>query len=404
MKQQLSRWVQQVAASPQGYRLLALLFRFGLTPIFAFKHHRPLFAHWSKSKSARKSGKKRVILGLAKPANFNFVRGLAKQLDQHPDIDLYFANLSQEVQDDAIAQVIGNKEVVPFGLLPLIPCDLFITPKSTLFWNYPNSGLRVHTFHSPVSLHQVYTEGSFQGFDAFFCNGPHQLAELSGVMKARRQQKYKAFEVGSEIIDAYYANRKPFEKLDTLVYGPSWGPTSSVRLLGKEIIAAVLGTGVHLIFRPHPVSYLHDEEAVDDILKTFSQHPRFEVFDIQKGGRIAPEADGLISDFSGVAFEFALGYEKPVFFVDVPQKIMNPNWQQYWPEPGIEMRYREKIGRLAFSPEMLADQVADVRACPENFQSTATRHYNELVFHRGEAVAHAVQSTLEILGLPFKKN
>jgi hypothetical protein len=400
MKQLVSGWVQRIAASPKGYRLLSVVFRTLLSPHYWWKNRQAVSLYQKTISNATKSGHRVVIIGLAKPANFNFVRGLTEGLKKHPKIHLLFANLSPDVLATEIARVTAAESVIPFGILPLLTCDAFITPKSTLFWNRPRRGLRIHAFHSPVSLHQVYSEGSFQGFDVFFANGSHQVRELQGVMKARKQKTYRIFEIGSEIIDVYFADRQPFSALNTLVYGPSWGPTSSVRLFGKAIVAAVLDTGVKLIFRPHPVSYLHDKTALSEIEETFANHPNFSVFDIQKGGRIAPDADGLISDFSGVALEFALGYEKPVFFIDVPQKIMNPNWSAYWHEPGVEKTYRDKIGKLAFSPEMLGQQIMALKKAPETFKPMASQYYDELVFNRGQAADMAIRAVCELLQLP----
>ena len=36
----------------------------------------------------------------------------------------------------------------------------------------------------------------------------------------------------------------------------------------------------------------------------------------------------MISDWSGVAIEYAFAFEKPVLFIDTPQKINNPDCYQ----------------------------------------------------------------------------
>ena len=36
----------------------------------------------------------------------------------------------------------------------------------------------------------------------------------------------------------------------------------------------------------------------------------------------------MISDWSGVAIEYAFSLEKPVLYIDVPQKIFNPNFDE----------------------------------------------------------------------------
>ena len=55
------------------------------------------------------------------------------------------------------------------------------------------------------------------------------------------------------------------------------------------------------------------------------------------------EADILITDRSGIAFEYAFGTERPVLFIDTPLKEHNKNWRTLGIEP-IELQLRDKIG------------------------------------------------------------
>ena len=51
----------------------------------------------------------------------------------------------------------------------------------------------------------------------------------------------------------------------------------------------------------------------------------------------------MISDWSGVALEYAFVFYKPVVFCDIPKKINNPNYMDLKLEP-IEVSLRHKIG------------------------------------------------------------
>lgn len=393
----LMKWVNQLATYPRVYALMAFVFRVALAPYFFWKQAAVVRQFHAEMAAAKQRGLHVVLVGLAKPANFNFIKNLCGLMEADPNIQVFYANLAPELPPSAITKTTGAQKVVPFGVLPFLSPNLFLTPKSTLFWNRPRSGVLVHTFHSPVSLQQVYAEGSFQGFDAFFANGPHQIKELATYMPRRNQPVYQAFEVGSEIIDAYYAAKQPFNKLDAIVYGPSWGPTSSVRLFGKELIAGILDTGIQLTFRPHPASLVHDQFWIAEILKQFAGHPNFEYYDIGKGGRIAPETGALLSDWSGVAFEFALGYEKPVFFIATPQKILNQNWKEYHPNAGVEATHRNKIGRLAATSAAVVVQIKQLQAAPQTFRNEAQTAYNDLVFNRGLAAQKGYAAVKSLL-------
>jgi hypothetical protein len=57
------------------------------------------------------------------------------------------------------------------------------------------------------------------------------------------------------------------------------------------------------------------------------------------------ESDVLISDWSAMAIEYALGLGKPVLFVDVPPRVRNPNYAELGIEP-MEMRIRRELGTV----------------------------------------------------------
>jgi YidC/Oxa1 family membrane protein insertase len=60
-------------------------------------------------------------------------------------------------------------------------------------------------------------------------------------------------------------------------------------------------------------------------------------------------ADVLISDYSGVALEYAFGTERPVLYLDVPIKISNQRYTELGIEP-LELSLRSEIG-VVLSPE-----------------------------------------------------
>ena len=53
-------------------------------------------------------------------------------------------------------------------------------------------------------------------------------------------------------------------------------------------------------------------------------------------------SDLMITDWSGVSYEFAFGTERPVLFIDVPQKIMNEQYREIGIDP-IDISIRNKI-------------------------------------------------------------
>jgi YidC/Oxa1 family membrane protein insertase len=54
-------------------------------------------------------------------------------------------------------------------------------------------------------------------------------------------------------------------------------------------------------------------------------------------------SDILITDWSGIAPEYAFTTKKPVIFINTPMKIMNPDWQQIDISP-MDIWLRDELG------------------------------------------------------------
>ena len=86
-------------------------------------------------------------------------------------------------------------------------------------------------------------------------------------------------------------------------------------------------------------------ELIKTIKEKFGNNPNF----FLEEGVIPPEkfhkSVCLISDWSGISFEYAFTFKRPVIFIDVPKKILNPNFQSIHLEP-IEISLRTKLGHV----------------------------------------------------------
>ena len=65
------------------------------------------------------------------------------------------------------------------------------------------------------------------------------------------------------------------------------------------------------------------------------------------------EADLLVTDWSGIAYEYAYTTCKPVLFINTPMKVMNPEYQKIDTVP-LNILLREEIGR-SLQPDQMAD-------------------------------------------------
>jgi YidC/Oxa1 family membrane protein insertase len=98
-------------------------------------------------------------------------------------------------------------------------------------------------------------------------------------------------------------------------------------------------------------------------------------------------SDILVSDWSAMAMEYAMGLEKPVLFIDVPRRIRNPNWKELEIEP-VEASIRHQVGEV-LSPESLDEMPAAIErllATSGQFRDAVRELREQKVFRLGHSI------------------
>ena len=95
---------------------------------------------------------------------------------------------------------------------------------------------------------------------------------------------------------------------------PSWGKSAILSLYGSKIIEKLLETGYHITIRPHPQSFESEKELMDKLMAEFPNSNQLEWNRDSDNFEVLKRSDIMISDFSGVIFDFALIFEKPIIY------------------------------------------------------------------------------------------
>ena len=98
----------------------------------------------------------------------------------------------------------------------------------------------------------------------------------------------------------------------TVLLAPSWGKSGILSRFGAEFIRDLLATGYHIIVRPHPQSFTSEKELMDKLMAEFPENDQLEGNRDPDNFDALNRSDILISDFSGVIFDFSLVFDKPV--------------------------------------------------------------------------------------------
>ncbi len=252
----------------------------------------------------------------------------------------------------------------------------------------------VYVFHSLNSIHEVYQDGAFDHYDHFFCTGPHHRRELEMHFHRLGRRCPQLYDVGyyklDRVYQAYEKHRRT-NKSTKILIAPSWGDGNLLEEHGVSIIKQLLAMGLDVVVRPHPCFFLpiypRGIDCVNQIESKFKGEPNFTLEKSIVSELSFYESDLMISDFSGAAFEYALGTGRPVLFVDVARKTKNKNWRdlgldtfedkmRYQVGEVVEATEIERIGevveRLLSSRVAFVQQISDLRkTAVYNFNASA---------------------------------
>ena len=251
----------------------------------------------------------------------------------------------------------------------------------------------VYLFHSMGSTHMVDHENSFDHYDSLFCAGPHQVAEIRKRQEIKNLPARHLFDYGhprlEEVMELGRRYQPEKHELDphTVLIAPTWGEESIFNRCGKELIAVLLEAGYRVIMRPHYQSKRQTPDVIAAVRDAFSGHERFEYIDRMGETGSILRSDILVSDWSAMALEYAMGLEKPVLFIDVPPRIRNPNWKELGLEP-VEISIRQQLGRI-LSPASLEEApevIERLLAEPGQFREQVRELREQKVFRLGHSV------------------
>ena len=207
----------------------------------------------------------------------------------------------------------------------------------------------IYIFHSMFSIHSYLRKGAIDSYDTIFCVGKHHVNEILETEKIYNLKPKKLVEYGFGRLDTLLnekneINQNNFEK-NLIIMTPTYGKDNFLEICGIEIINILLDSNFKVLLRPHFRIFQETPELINKIKKTFEDHKNFRLED----GIISKEdfhsSKYLISDWSGISMEYAFVFERPVIYIDVPQKIMNDEMEKI-PLIPLEVSIREKIGFL----------------------------------------------------------
>ena len=202
-------------------------------------------------------------------------------------------------------------------------------------------------------------------YDAILLSGEYQVQDVRYLEKIRHLPEKELVKIGVPYMDEMANRLKSDLSIDphvrTVLLAPSWGESAIFKKYGGKMIEVLLETGYHVIIRPHPQSFTAEKDLLDQLMQTYPESEKIEWNRDVDNFHVLKRADILISDFSGVLFDFSLVYDKPIIYADT--EFDNSPYDAWWLEtPYWTFTALPRIGQK-LTPENLDTLKDMIEAC-----------------------------------------
>jgi hypothetical protein len=206
-----------------------------------------------------------------------------------------------------------------------------------------------------VGIDQMY---SIDYFDSILCTGPYQMEALRALEKKRGLPPKQALESGCPYFDVLMAQKKELStsvseshKQPRILIAPTWDVNGLLHRFGVDLIEPLARQGYDITIRPHPHSLIVEVDMIDSLKKALQKYNNVAWDESPWAFETLAKSDMMISDISGIIFDYAFTFEKPVitmkFEVDLSGSDANDLSKPVW-----ELGVLDQIGRQIMLHEL----------------------------------------------------
>jgi hypothetical protein len=256
----------------------------------------------------------------------------------------------------------------------------------------------VHILHAANDA-VIYRMFGLDHYDSVLLSGEYEIGQIRKLEELRHLPEKDLKVVGLTYLDAMAERRRAMKTTKdefTVLLAPSWGASSILCRYGEKIIESLVQTGFKIVIRPHPQSRISDKKVLDSLMARFPESEKLSWNFDNDNFDILSRSDIMISDFSGVIFDYSLVFDRPVIFADTSFDrspydaawLEEPLWTfEILPQIGIPLK-EEDFPRLR---EIILKTTAD-----ENLSAEIEKARRETWQYQGESARRITDYLIEM--------
>lgn len=333
---------------------------------------------------------------------YKYYKGIIEYILKNTNIAVHYITSDPNDQVFAISQsqprlkpyYIAEKRLIT--LMMKLDCDVMVmTMPDIENFHIKRSYVRkdieyVYVPHCIDSINMTMRTGAVDHYDSVLCVGKHQKEEITNTEAVYGLPHKTLVDWGYTLLDemrAQYAasahEDKPGKKI---LIAPSWQKDNIVDSCLEEILDTLKGLGYQITVRPHPQEVRLKQAYMEQLEAKYAADRDVEIQTDFSSNSTVFEADLLITDWSGITYEYAFTTLRPVLFIDTPMKVMNPEYEKI-NTPPINIWMREVIGAVVKPDELekLPEAVERLLSGRDEYRERIDRFVHEYVYNLGNS-------------------
>lgn len=355
---------------------------------------------------------KHVVFYSESSGFYKYFQGIIEYLLENTNIVIHY--ITSDPEDKIFELATSNDRIRPYyidekrliTLMMKMDADVVVMTMPDLEnYHIKRSYIRkdieyIYIPHGMDSLNLTMRTGSMDHYDSVFCVGKHQKEEIEKTEVAYQLPKKKLVEWGYSLLDEmrvdYAKMSHQNSEVKKILIAPSWQPDNIVDSCLEQILDNLKGKGYQITVRPHPQHVRHRGEFMEQLKVKYEQDRDVEIQTDFSSNSTVFEADLMITDWSGIAYEYAYTTQKPVLFINTPMKVMNPEYQKIDTVP-LNILLREEIGCSLNLDELgqISDKVQELLDHRDDYYEKIGNFVQEYVYNHGTSAEVGAKYIIE---------
>lgn len=254
----------------------------------------------------------------------------------------------------------------------------------------------IYMFHGVISSMRTIRQGALDHYDTIFTIGDYQEKEIRLLDEIHGLPQKKLVPCGYGLIEDLAAAYENMEKKSNsrfqVLIAPSYQEDNILESCLEPLVRSLLNKGWDVIVRPHPQYLKRFPAKFEAIAQSCENQFPKDHFRIEKSfisNETVFTADLLVTDWSGIGYEYALATQKPVLFINTPMKVINPECVELGREEfEFDLRVRKIMG-IALLPEEVGEKAgqaaSELLSSPGRYAAQIEQIRREHIYHFGES-------------------